>query len=76
MTISGYKYNTELEAQQARKQCADYYGLPVSPDSVTIYYVDYNYSQLDNFWYITWTNGVTEVLGEPYDFNITVPEMN
>ena len=75
MTISGYKYNLELDAQIARKQCADYYGLPVSPDSVTIYYVDYNYSQLDNFWYIVWTNGVTEVLGEPYDFDITLPEM-
>ena len=27
MEITGYKYTTEQEAIDARKQCADYYGL-------------------------------------------------
>ena len=34
MIITGYKYDTELEAQTARKDCADYYGLPKSPEDV------------------------------------------
>jgi hypothetical protein len=72
MTILGYKYNTETEAQIARKQCADYYGLPVSQDSVTIYYIDYDYSLEDNFYYIIWAQGVTEVLGEPTEFELTI----
>ena len=29
--ITGYKYLTEQEAIDARKQCADYYGLPKTP---------------------------------------------
>jgi len=33
MEITGYKYTTEAEAKLARKQCADHYGLPFSPDS-------------------------------------------
>jgi len=71
MEILGYKYITEDEAQNARKQCANFYGLPVSDDSVTLYYVDYRYSEKDNFYYIAWAEGVTEVLGEPAEFEIT-----
>lgn len=70
-TINGYKYNIESEAKTARKLCADYYGLPKSPESTTIWYVDYSYSELDNFYFIIWAEGVTEVLGEPTIFDIT-----
>ena len=41
MEITGYKYNAESEAIAARKQCADFYGLPKSPEDGTIYWVDY-----------------------------------
>ena len=41
MLIIGYKYDIELNAQIARKACADYYGLPKSPEDVTQYWVDY-----------------------------------
>lgn len=41
MEITGYKYNTESEAITARQQCADFYGLPKSPEDKTIYWVDY-----------------------------------
>ncbi len=70
-SINGYKFNTEAEAKIARKLCADYYGLPKSPESITIWYVDYAYSELDNFYFIVWAEGVTEVLGEPIQFEIT-----
>ena len=35
MTILGYKYLTEADAQKARKDCSDYYGIPVSPEDTT-----------------------------------------
>ena len=52
MEITGYKYTTEAEAQTARQQCADHYGLPVAPDDVTIYWVDYEEAYDDDpvFW--------------------------
>jgi hypothetical protein len=73
MEITGYKYNTEQEAIQARKQCADYYGLPKSPTYVTKYYVDYEIADLDTpkFWYIQFYEGTQPVLGEPITFNVT-----
>jgi hypothetical protein len=73
--IKGYKFNTELDAQTAMVQCANFYGLPVSDDYITIYFVDYNYSALDGFWYIIWVDGCTEVLGQPDDFPVTFPQM-
>jgi hypothetical protein len=52
--ITGYKYLIEQEAIEARKQCADYYGLPKTPEDETLYWVDYNTAELDTpiFWYI------------------------
>jgi hypothetical protein len=76
MEYKGYKYQTEQEAQQAIQQAADYYGLPVTPESTTIYFVNYNYSELDGFYYIVWVEGCTEVLGEPIEFEITEPDIN
>lgn len=75
MLIDGYKYTNEQEAINARKQCADYYGLPVKPDDVTQYWVDYNTATLDNpmFYYITFDESLRVVLGEPSTFDVTVP---
>ena len=76
MLINGYKYTTEQEAIDARKACADYYGLPVSPEDVTKYYVDYQEASLDTpiFWYIEYYQGTEPVLGEPYEFEVTTEE--
>jgi hypothetical protein len=54
MTILGYKYLVEADAQKARKDCSDYYGIPVSPEDTTQYWVDYQCAILDEptFWYI------------------------
>jgi hypothetical protein len=72
MIIIGYKYNTEIEAQDARKQCADYYGLPVSPEDVTKYWIDYIKASLNNpvFWYIVYDESILDILGQPTEFEV------
>lgn len=70
----GYLFNTEQEAINARQACADYLGLP-KPNSSTLYWVNYNYSELDAVYYIEYEQGVEIVLGEPVEFNITQVEL-
>ena len=69
--MKGYIYNTEQEAINARKLCADYKGLPVNLNDITIYWVDYSFSESDNFYYITYVDELEKVLGEPIEFDIT-----
>jgi hypothetical protein len=68
MIVLGYKYQTEQEAQTARKQCADYYGLPKSPEDITQYWVDYQVA--DDFFYIIFDESLLPILGEPIEFEI------
>ena len=68
MEITGYKYQTEQEAIDARKQCADYYGLPKSPEDVTQYWVDYQTA--DDFFYIIFDESLLPILGKPTNFEI------
>jgi len=72
MYIKGYKYFTEQEAIDARKQCADYYGLPKSPEDITQYWVDYQEASLDTpiFWYIIFDESIRDILGEPEEFEV------
>jgi len=74
MEVTGYKYTTEQEAIDARKLCADYYGLPVSPEDVTQYWVDYEEANLDTpiFWYIIFDESVRDILGEPIIFDVII----
>lgn len=76
MLINGYKYTNEQEAINARKQCADYYGLPVSPEDVTKYWVNYETAELDNpiFWYIVFDESIEQILGQPTTFEVTIQE--
>ena len=67
----GYTFQTETEAIAARQAAADYMGLPV-PGGETLYWVNYNYSELDGFWYITYVDGLEAVLGQPTDITITI----
>jgi hypothetical protein len=71
----GYKYTTEQEAIDARTQAASYMGLP-NPQGDTLYWVNYSYSELDNFYYIQHVENLEEVLGEPIEFEITIPDLN
>jgi len=74
--INGYKYLTEQEAIDARKQCADYYGLPKTPEDETLYWVDYNEAELDTpiFWYIVFDDSIQIILGTPSTFDVTFSE--
>jgi hypothetical protein len=72
--MQGYIFNTETEAIAARKSAADYMGLPKNPNDTTIYWVNYNYSEIDGFWYITYVEGLEAALGEPSDITITPHE--
>jgi hypothetical protein len=72
----GYKYTTENEAIAARQAAADYMGLPKTSNDTTIYWVNYNYSELDGFYYITYVEGLEAVLGEPIEFEVTQPDFN
>jgi hypothetical protein len=76
MEITGYKYTNEQEAIEARKQCADYYGLPKSPEDVTQYWVDYETAEFDNpvFWYIVFDESIEQILGQPATFEVTIEE--
>lgn len=71
--MQGYTYTTEQEAIDARQQAADYKGYPVEGGE-TLYWVNYNYSDLDGFWYIRHVEGLEAVLGEPTDITITPHE--
>jgi len=71
--MQGYKFTTETEAIAARKVAADFMGLPV-PNGETLYWVNYSYSDLDGFYYITYVEGLEAVLGEPTEFALTQPE--
>jgi hypothetical protein len=48
-------------------------GLPV-PGGETLYWVNYNYSDLDGFYYIQYVDGLEAALGEPSDITITPHE--
>jgi hypothetical protein len=75
MQVTGYKYSTEQDAIDAREQVDAYYGIPVSPDDVTQNWVDYQAANLDTpiFYYITFDESLTVVLGEPINFEVTTP---
>jgi hypothetical protein len=75
MLINGYKYTNEQEAIDARKQCADYYGLPTAPENVTKYWVNYETASLDTpvFWYIVFDESIEQILGQPTEFEVTPP---
>ena len=70
----GYKYNTETEAIAARQTAADYKGYPV-PGGETLYWVNYSYSELDGFYYITYVEDLEKALGEPIEFDVTFPDI-
>jgi hypothetical protein len=78
MEVTGYKYTNEQDAINARKACADYYGLPVSPEDVTQYWVDYQTAELDTpvFWYIVFDESIEQILGEPTEFEVTTEQIN
>ena len=74
-SIKGYKYTTETEAIAARQTAADYKGYPV-PGGETLYWVNFQYSELDGFYYIQYVDGLEAALGEPIEFDVTYPDFD
>lgn len=74
MIVTGYKYDSEQAAIDARKQCANYYGLPKSPEDTTIYWVDYATANLNDpiFWYIQFDESIENILGQPTEFDVII----
>lgn len=68
----GYTYTTEPKAIAARQTAADYMGYPV-PNGETLYWINYSYSELDNFWYIQHVEDLEKALGEPIEFDVRFP---
>ena len=68
----GYTFTTEAEAITARNQAATYKGLP-NAQGDTLYWVNYNHSSIDGFYYIQHIEGLDAVLGSPSEFTITIP---
>jgi hypothetical protein len=75
MEITGYKYANEQDAINARELVDTYYGIPVSPDSVTQNWCEYETANLDTpvFYFIRFDESLEVVLGEPQTFNIQNP---
>jgi hypothetical protein len=72
--MTGYKYTTEQEAINARNQAATYKGLP-NAQGDTLYWVNYNHSVIDGFYYIQHVEGLEDVLGTPSEFTVTLPTL-
>jgi hypothetical protein len=72
--MTGYKYLTEQEAQAAMSQCDTYYGYPKT-DCVTEHWCEYQFSELDNFYYIVYDQSIEVVLGQPEEFDVTLPDL-
>lgn len=68
----GYTFTTEQQAIDAKEQAASFLGYP-KPNCVSRYWVDYQYSELDNIYYIIYDQGLEQVLGQPIEFEIQVP---
>ena len=52
---------------------ADYKGYPV-PGGETLYWVNFQYSELDGFYYIEYVQDLEKSLGEPIEFDVTFPD--
>jgi hypothetical protein len=73
--MTGYKFNTEQEAQTAITQCDTHYGYPKT-DCVTEHWCGYQHSEIDGFYYILNDETIETVLGTPETFDVTTPELN
>jgi hypothetical protein len=71
----GYIFNTIEEAIDAQNLCDTANGYPKN-DSVTKNWVSYQFSNLDNFYFITFDESIREILGEPLIFDVTYEAFN
>lgn len=65
----GYKYIIEQDAINAVNECNLAYGYP--KQDTTTNWIDYQFSDLDDFYFIIFDESVRSILGEPIEFTIT-----
>ncbi len=66
----GYTYTTEIQAENAVNQCNIYYGYP-KENCVTSNWCNYQFSNLDNFYYILYDQSIEVILGQPIEISLT-----
>lgn len=64
----GYIFLSENDAYTSRELCDTYYGIPVSPESITTNWCEYHLSTNGEFWYIIYDDSLRIILGEPIEF--------
>jgi hypothetical protein len=69
----GYKFETEQLAADARQTIDAHFGYP-KEDCVTQHWVDFQFSELDGFYYILFDESIEAILGAAEEFEITQPE--
>ena len=74
MVFKGYTYTNATDAGAALQQCDAYYGVPKNPYDITQHWVDYEYSQKDNIYFILFDESLLPVLGEPIEFDVNLEE--
>ena len=74
-TKLGYIFLQEEDAISARSKAASFKGYPIRPDDVTIYWVDYSYSPIENYYYILYDKGIEDVLGDPVEFKVSLIDL-
>ena len=67
---SGYKFMTEQDAKNAVALAQEAKNLP---NDAVEYWVNYQYSELDDFYFIIYDDGIQNVLGEPVQFEVNFP---
>ena len=60
----GYIYLTESEAINARLICDNHFGYP-KENCETLHWINYNYSEISNYWYIIHDESINGLIGEP-----------
>jgi len=75
-TITGYQYITSEEADNARLLCNQHYGIPKTAEDETLNWVLPAETTLNSpaFWYIQWAESLTQVFGQPTDFEVNFPD--
>jgi hypothetical protein len=70
--VKGYKYNNSKDVVSSIERLNAFYGIPVSEDSVTKSWCDYEIASLNNpvFYFIRYDKSMLEILGDPNEFDV------
>lgn len=70
--VTGYRYYDSESASLDIEQLDAFYGIPVSEDSVTKNWCEYEIANLNNpiFYFIRYDKSMLEILGEPEEFDV------